>query len=79
MSSNKEQCVQRALNELVMGLFSSVGNAVGHHGVAKSTAAHRHAGRPSIEATDRKSQRLSREEEKALVQYFRDLQILQLV
>ena len=70
MSSNKEQSVQQAVNELEMGLFPSIGKAATYHGVAKSTAAHRRAGRPSIEATDRKSQRLLKEEEKVLLQYF---------
>ena len=72
--SDQEQSIQRASNELDTGLFSSIRKAADHHGVAKSTVAHRRAGRNSVAKIDRKSQRLSNEEEKVLVQYFRDLQ-----
>ena len=74
MASNKEQSIQRALNDLELGLFSSIGQAADYYGVPKSTVAHRRAGRPSVAQTDRISQRLSKEEEKVLIQYFRDLQ-----
>jgi len=72
--SNQEQSIQRALNELDMGLFGSIRESSEYHHVSKSTVAHRRAGRPSVAQTDRKSQRLSKEEEKVLIQYFRDLQ-----
>jgi hypothetical protein len=71
--SNKEQSTQRALNELDMGLFSSLRESTQYHRVLNSTAAHRRAGRPSVAQTDRKSQRLSKEEERVLIQYVRDL------
>jgi len=71
--SNQEQSIQRALNELDMGLFGSIRESSEYHHVSKSTVAHRRAGRPSVAQTDRKSQRLSKEEEKVLIQYFRDL------
>ena len=74
MSLNKEQSVQWAVNELEMGLFLSIGKAAMYHGIVKSTAAHWCARWPSIKATDRKSQRLLKEEEKVLLQYFWDLQ-----
>ena len=74
MASNKEQSIQRALNDLELGLFSSIGQAADYYGVPKSTVAHRRTGRPSVVQTDHISQRLSKEEEKVLIQYFRDLQ-----
>jgi hypothetical protein len=72
--SNQEQSIQRALDELGIGLFPSIRQATEYHHVPKSTAAYRRAGRPSVAQTDRKSQRLSKQEEKVLIQYFRDLQ-----
>jgi hypothetical protein len=72
--SNQEQSIQRALNDVEMGLFPSISQATEYYHVPKSTAAHRRAGRPSVAQTERKSQRLSKEEEKVLIQYFRDLQ-----
>ena len=71
--SNQDQSIQRALNELDMGLFTSITKSSAYHHVPESTAAHRRAGRPSVAQSDRKSQRLSKEEEKVLIQYFRDL------
>jgi hypothetical protein len=62
--SNREQSIQRALNELETGLFPPT------HKVTE----YPHAGRLSVARTDRKSQRLSKEEEKVLIQYFGDLQ-----
>ncbi len=67
MASNKEQSIQRALNDLELGLFSSIGQATDYYGVPKSTVAHRRAGRPSVAQTDRISQRLSKEEEKVFI------------
>jgi DDE superfamily endonuclease len=72
--SNKEQSIQRALNDLDLGLFSSIRKAAAYYHVPKSTLAYRRQGRDSIAALDRTSQRLSKEEEKVLVQYIRDLQ-----
>jgi hypothetical protein len=57
-----------------MGLFSSLRESAQYHRVPTSTAAHRRAGRLSVAQVDKKSQRLSKEEEKVLIQYFRDLQ-----
>jgi hypothetical protein len=71
--SNKEQSIQRAVNEVEMGLFSSLRESTQYHHVPNSTAAHRRNGRLSVAQTDKKSQRLSKEEEKVLIQYFRDL------
>jgi hypothetical protein len=68
--SNQEQSIQRALNELEKGLFPSIRQATEYHHVPKFTAAYRRAGRPSVAQTDRKFQRLSKEEEKLLIQYF---------
>jgi hypothetical protein len=62
--SNREQSIQRALNELEMSLFPPT------HKVTE----YPYAGRLSVAQTDRKSQRLSKEEEKVLIQYFGDLQ-----
>jgi hypothetical protein len=53
--SNKEQSVQRALNELDVGLFSSLRESTQYHRVPNSTAAHRRAGRPSVAQPDKKS------------------------
>ena len=74
MASNKEKSIQRALNDLELGLFSSFDQAAAYYDVPKSTLAHRRAGRESVAKTNRISQRLTKEEEKVLIQYFRDLQ-----
>jgi hypothetical protein len=71
---NREQSIQRTLNELDLGLFDSIRKSAEYHHVPKSTVAHRRLGRSSIAESDRKSQRLSKEEERVLIQYFRDLQ-----
>jgi hypothetical protein len=71
--SNQEQSIQRALNDIELGLFPSIAKATKYYHVSKSTAAHQRVGRPSITQTDHKSQRLSKEEEKVLIQYFQDL------
>jgi Tc5 transposase DNA-binding domain len=71
---NQEQSIQRALNEPYLGLFDSIRKSAEYHHVPKSTVAYRRSGRSSVAETDRKSQRLSKEEERVLIQYFRDLQ-----
>jgi helix-turn-helix, Psq domain len=72
--SNKEQSIQRALNDVELDLSGSVRKAASHYPVIKSTLAHRRQGRDSIAILDRTSQRLSKEEEKVLLHYIRDLQ-----
>jgi hypothetical protein len=72
--SNQEQSIQRASHDVELALFSSIRKAADYHHVPKSTVPYRRAGRNSIANVDRRSQRLSNEEEKVLVQYTRDLQ-----
>ena len=48
MASNKEQSIQRALNDLELGLFSSIGQAAEYYDVPKSTVAHQCTGRESV-------------------------------
>ncbi len=72
--SNKEHLIQKASNDVDLGLFSSIRKAADYYDVPNSTVAHRRAGRPSVAETDRISQRLSKQEEKVLIQYIRDLQ-----
>ncbi len=72
--SNKEHSIQRASNDVDLGLFDSIRKAADYYDVPKSTVAYRRAGRPSIAETERISQRLSKQEEKVLIQYFQDLQ-----
>jgi hypothetical protein len=72
--SNQEQSIQRASHDIDLALFSSIRKAADYHHLPKSTVAHRRAGRNSIANVDRRSQRLSNEEEKVLIQYARDLQ-----
>ena len=74
MDSDKEHLIQNASNDVDLGLFSSIRKATDYYNVPKSTVAYRRAGRPSIAETDRISQRLSKQEERVLIQYFRDLQ-----
>ena len=73
MNSSIEHSIQQALNDVKVGLFSSIRKAASYYDVPKSTAVHRRAGRPLIAETDRISQRLSKQEEKVFIQYFRDL------
>ena len=74
MNSEKEHLIQNALNDVDLGLFNSIRQASEHYNVPKSTVAYRRTGRPSITEIDRISQRLSKQEERVLIQYFRDLQ-----
>lgn len=74
MAQTKEQSIQRALDEFEKGLFSSLRKAANHHGVPRTTLSYRLRGRRSTAEADRKSQRLSKDEERALVRYFQDLQ-----
>jgi hypothetical protein len=68
--SNKEHSIQQASNDVDTGLFSSIREASDYYDVPKSTVAHRRAGRLSVAEIDRSSQRLSKQEEKVLIQYF---------
>jgi DDE superfamily endonuclease len=74
MASEKEQNVQKALNELLEKKYRSIQQAALANGVASSTLAHRVRGRRSIHNVERKSQRFTNEEEKLLGQWIRDLQ-----
>ena len=55
-------------------LTSSIRKAADYYDVPKSTVAYRRAGRDSIATTNRKSQRLSNEEEEVFVRHFQNLQ-----
>jgi hypothetical protein len=72
--SDHEDSVQRASNDIDLGLFSSARKAADYYGVGRSTVTHRRAGRDSVAKTDRKSQRLSNEEETVLIRHTQDLQ-----
>lgn len=72
--SDHEHSIQNASNDVDLGLFSSIRKAADYYGIPKSTVAYRRAGRDSVAKTDRKSQRLSNEEERILIRHLQDLQ-----
>ena len=74
MSSNQEEKIQKALNDLLEQKFRSIKQAADYYSVPSSTLAHHVRGRRSKANIERKSQRLTNEEEKVLVQWIWDLQ-----
>ena len=74
MSSNQEEKIQKALNDLLEQKFCSIKQAADYYSVPSSTLAHRVRGRQSKANIERKSQRFTNEEERVLVQWIWDLQ-----
>ncbi len=72
--SDQEQRVQQALNDLEDGKYRSTRQAALANRVPKSIVAYRRRNRPLIVNKERKSQRFTNEEERALIQWIKDLQ-----
>ena len=72
--SNKEHLIQKTLNDVDLDLFNSVRKTASYYDASNSIVTHRRIRRPSVTETDRISQSLLKQEEKVLIQYFRDLQ-----
>jgi hypothetical protein len=73
MSSDQEQKIQNALNDLHTKRFKSIEQAAVYNEVPRSTLSHRLHGRRSVGNIERKSQRLMNEEERVLAQWIKDL------
>jgi adenylate cyclase class IV len=67
MSSEQEEEIQKALNDLQENKFNSIKQAADYYNVPSSTLAHRVRGRRSKANIERKSQRFTNKEEKVLV------------
>ncbi|ERF69214.1 hypothetical protein EPUS_02181 [Endocarpon pusillum Z07020] len=74
MASNQEQLIQQALNDLDIGAEKSIRKVAAKYRVSKTTVAYRRRGRNPRTQANRRTQRLSLEEEKTLIQWIRDLQ-----
>jgi Tc5 transposase DNA-binding domain len=72
--SNQEHRIQNALNDLQTNRFSSIRQAAAYNDVPRSTLTHRRGGRNSKANIERKSQRLTNQEEKLVIQWIQDLQ-----
>lgn len=67
MASNQEQLIQQALNDLDIGAEKSIRRVAAKYRVPKTTVAYRRRGRNPRTQANRRTQRLSLEEERTLI------------
>ena len=70
----REEKISRAIDALLERRFDNAAAAADHFGVAPSTLRHRVNGRPSVTETHSPVANLSRDQERVLAQWIRDLQ-----